>query len=54
MGTQASSITTRIVEATRLAFGLEAHVVGPGVRTGIKIRTEAQSSPNARAGVTQS
>jgi len=37
------SFTTRIVEATRLAFGLEAHVVGPGVRTGIKIRTDLPS-----------
>lgn len=37
------SFTTRLVEATRLAFGLEAHVVGPGVRTGIKIRTDLPS-----------
>jgi type III pantothenate kinase len=37
------SFTTRIVEATRLAFGLEARVVGPGVRTGIKIRTDLPS-----------
>lgn len=37
------SFTTRVVEATRLAFGLEAHVVGPGIKTGIRIRTDLPS-----------
>lgn len=34
------SFTSRLVEAVGRAFGIEARVVGPGVKTGIKIRTD--------------
>lgn len=34
------ALTPRLVEAIRLAFGLDARVVGPGVKTGVKIRTD--------------
>lgn len=34
------AMTPRLIEAFRLAFGLDARVVGPGVKTGVKIRTD--------------
>lgn len=37
------ALTPALVEAFRLAFGLDARVVGPGVKTGVKIRTDQPS-----------
>lgn len=37
------ALTPRLVEAFRLAFGLEARLVGPGIKTGVKIRTDQPS-----------
>jgi type III pantothenate kinase len=34
------ALTPKLVEAIRTAFGLEASVIGPGTRTGVRIRTE--------------
>jgi type III pantothenate kinase len=41
------SQTPRIVRAVEMAFGVAATVVGPGVRTGIKIRTDFPSEVGA-------
>lgn len=35
--------TPRLVEAVRTAFGVDASVVGPGTRTGVRIRTDIPS-----------
>jgi type III pantothenate kinase len=37
------SLTTPLVEAVRKSFGIEAVVLGPGVRTGVKVRTDLPS-----------
>ncbi|HET7839931.1 MAG TPA: type III pantothenate kinase, partial [Rectinemataceae bacterium] len=37
------ALTPRLVEAVASAFGLQASVIGPGVRTGVKIRTDLPS-----------
>lgn len=37
------ALTSRATEAVASAFGVEARVVGPGTKTGIKIRTDAPS-----------
>jgi type III pantothenate kinase len=34
------AVTPRVVQAVRLAFGLDTAVVAPGIKTGIKIRTD--------------
>ena len=39
----APSLTPRLAEAVSAAFGVEASVVGPGTRTGLKIRTDQPS-----------
>ena len=41
------AFTPRLVEAVASAFGVEALVVGPGVRTGVKIRTDQPSELGA-------
>ena len=37
------AVTPRVVQAVKSAFGLETAVVAPGIRTGIKIRTDVPS-----------
>lgn len=37
------AMTTRVVEALASSFGVEASVVGPGTKTGLKIRTDTPS-----------
>lgn len=37
------ALTPRVMQAVSSTFGLEASVVGPGTRTGIKIRTDSPS-----------
>jgi type III pantothenate kinase len=37
------ALTPRFAEAALSAFGVEAEIVGPGVRTGVKIRTDHPS-----------
>jgi type III pantothenate kinase len=41
------ALTPRLVEAVASAFGVEAVVIGPGVRTGVKIRTDQPSELGA-------
>jgi type III pantothenate kinase len=36
-------LTPRLVEAVESAFGIQASVIGPGVKTGVKIRTDLPS-----------
>ena len=37
------ALTSRLVHAVREAFGIDASTVGPGTRTGLKIRTDNPS-----------
>ncbi len=37
------SLTPVIAEAVKTAFGLDSRIIGPGVRTGLKIRTDLPS-----------
>ena len=41
------ALTPRLVQAIASAFGVEATVIGPGVRTGVKIRTDQPSELGA-------
>jgi type III pantothenate kinase len=34
------ALTPRLCEAAKTAFGVEANIVGPGTRTGVKLRTD--------------
>jgi len=41
------ALTPRLIQAVASAFGVEATVIGPGVRTGVKIRTDQPSELGA-------
>jgi pantothenate kinase, type III len=47
MSSVAPSLTHALQEAVRSAFGIDCRLVGPGVRTGIKLRTDIPSEVGA-------